>query len=498
MLKGHTYTGLDQSFNTMMSHLKQFAIYTISKLVKAIWRALKAYNCVRVIELHALWDWCGYFEPHIHERFGGFATSQFGSGMHEFRARMDSDGVVRVWFRRSSQASSWEPEGPGYPVFTSVPLGEPALAPAAKSDSKWRRIEVEGTLRQWFQFMHVKDQDEAEAIRKEWGEVFKRLPTDGDPNHLAPELKPKWGVLPICAARTPFTGRATSLDAVSSHMENPPINPITGLGRTAAEVQREVAAYRAVLRQRESSSENPAVFQGDYLFVQLAGKSLMLARVAHGCSMEEATSPEITFAVGEYNHEPQDGVLGFLGTFTKKLNEAHNPADKRTGNKFVKHLHVTRGDIVMYDVRTFVDRLKLAENAANELPHTDCLRIAPISLLKLAALRPEFPCPNVWPPSHKKVREAEQREQDEHAQWEAEGDDPPPPIPDNFEAVTWELGTAVKHFLLWTKVAGVDTIEKWHQAVVTKTFTRKVRGDYTHDAKFEDGKVRGMHPLYSR
>ena len=40
MLKGHTYTGLDRTFNTMFMYLKQIGIYTISGMVNAIFRSL--------------------------------------------------------------------------------------------------------------------------------------------------------------------------------------------------------------------------------------------------------------------------------------------------------------------------------------------------------------------------------------------------------------------------------------------------------------------------
>ena len=112
MLKGHTYTGLDRTFNTMFMFLKQIGIYTISALTNAIFRSLQKHDCLQVVELHALWDWTEYFKPHVSQRLGGFATSQHGSGMHEFYARKDSEGVVRLWMRKSSQASGWMPEGP--------------------------------------------------------------------------------------------------------------------------------------------------------------------------------------------------------------------------------------------------------------------------------------------------------------------------------------------------------------------------------------------------
>jgi hypothetical protein len=96
MLKGHTYTELDQTFNTMIMYLKQFPIYCVSTLLRHIWKALRKYDCLKVIELHAIWDWKEYFKPHINDRIGGFTTGQFGSGMHEFYLRKDQAGIVRI------------------------------------------------------------------------------------------------------------------------------------------------------------------------------------------------------------------------------------------------------------------------------------------------------------------------------------------------------------------------------------------------------------------
>ena len=94
MLKGHTYTSLDRTFNTMMQALRQVGVYCLTMLYRVIWSSLRKYNCLHVFELHALWDWKEYFKPHIEHELGGFATSQFGSGMHEFYVRKDSEGNV--------------------------------------------------------------------------------------------------------------------------------------------------------------------------------------------------------------------------------------------------------------------------------------------------------------------------------------------------------------------------------------------------------------------
>eukprot|EP00965_Chrysotila_dentata_P109675 3624590-Pleurochrysis_carterae.AAC.1 len=66
--------------------------------------------------------------------------------MHEFYVRKDAEGVVRLWLRKSSQATHFFPEGPGYRIFNSAPTGTPPLA-SAKSDQRWGRLEVESTIR---------------------------------------------------------------------------------------------------------------------------------------------------------------------------------------------------------------------------------------------------------------------------------------------------------------------------------------------------------------
>ena len=114
-LKGHTFTVLDQSFNTMTCQLLAQAIYTMSSLMRFMFQFLQPYGCQEVIELHQLWDWVTAFKPHI-DRIAGFCTGQYGAGMHEAYMRKDSEGVVRMWMRKSSKASGWLPEGPGFQV----------------------------------------------------------------------------------------------------------------------------------------------------------------------------------------------------------------------------------------------------------------------------------------------------------------------------------------------------------------------------------------------
>uniref|UniRef100_A0A7S2IVP4 DUF7869 domain-containing protein n=1 Tax=Haptolina brevifila TaxID=156173 RepID=A0A7S2IVP4_9EUKA len=81
MMKGHTYSRIDQSFRALIGQLLAVPVWTVTLLLRYIHRFLAPYDCSACIELHCLWDWKNFFAPHVHERFGGFATGQFGSGM---------------------------------------------------------------------------------------------------------------------------------------------------------------------------------------------------------------------------------------------------------------------------------------------------------------------------------------------------------------------------------------------------------------------------------
>ena len=197
MMVDHTYSRIDQSFSALITHLLSRSIHTVAELVASIAKYLQAYNCLGVQELHCIWDWKGYFAPHLHERFSGFCTGKFGSGMHEFVLRKDSHGTVRLCFRKSSQASTWLPEGEGYPVFKSTPTGEPALR-VAKRDSQWKRAEVQETVRSWFRFM-VLEAAELTRVKQMWESRFANLPVDGDINTIPPQQQLEWVELPATA-----------------------------------------------------------------------------------------------------------------------------------------------------------------------------------------------------------------------------------------------------------------------------------------------------------
>ena len=135
MVVGHTFSRIDQSFRTLITHLHSLPIWTVCQLLSSIRDFLAPYTCLEVRELHCFWDWKAFFAPHVHQKFEGFATGSYGSGMHEFLLRKNRDGVVCLWVRSSSKASGWFPEGEGYPVFNTIPTGRPQLA-AGKADSQ--------------------------------------------------------------------------------------------------------------------------------------------------------------------------------------------------------------------------------------------------------------------------------------------------------------------------------------------------------------------------
>eukprot|EP00965_Chrysotila_dentata_P164672 5436739-Pleurochrysis_carterae.AAC.1 len=129
--------------------------------------------------------------------------------------------------------------------------------------------------------MVVSSPAELAKIKTEWEAVFDTLPPeDGDTNALPAGKKLVWSELPRVRCGRPASAfsSARSVGGVSSALENPVINPITGLGRSSADVQRELRAHQARVRRDAEDTPYPAVFQADYLFVQLPNRELELHR----------------------------------------------------------------------------------------------------------------------------------------------------------------------------------------------------------------------------
>ena len=511
-LKGHTFTVLDQSFNTLISQLLAEAIYSMSSLISFIFKFMQPYNCHEVVELHQLWDWTTFFKPHVH-RMAGFCTSQHGAGAHECYIRKDREGVVRCWMRKSSRASNWMPEGEGYQVFATPPDRMPPIA-KTKSDATWGRTKVEATIRAWFGLMVVEDAAQLQSIRSEWETRFTQLPDTDDPSNIDPSLRLQWRDLKSHAwerGDSTFRRAAKAADAnrqISPALENPPVNPITGLGRTAADVTRETLQYQAYVRGQLGGDR--AVFQADYLLVQLPGEALQLHRVASGLFIEDAMAENVAFQTLEYKQVPNKQKChrgGFWGEFTPMVNTSYDAMRKKTGTMFKRHGEISREYIVMYDVQ--VVKVPKPPPAKGVKPIA-WLRIHAISLRKLSQLVPAFALPCELPDSHLDDEEDMEEEDlasneggeeeesgeegEEEEEEEEEEEDPPPVFPQGWREADVEP-TPLTHFVLWTNVRRGGAA--WSTGVVTKVYPAgyTFRGKpYTHDAKLGGGSdVRGVN-----
>eukprot|EP00965_Chrysotila_dentata_P193793 6175967-Pleurochrysis_carterae.AAC.1 len=193
---------------------------------------------------------------------------------------------------------------------------------------------------------------------------------------------------------------------VSSRLENPEVNPITGPGRTAAMVNAEVQQAQQRIRKEslaepdDEMSVKPAIFQGDYLLIRLAigAAPLSLQRVMNGIFMSDAKLPDATFTTIEYSHTPLPGVPGLWGTFSPRVNASYDRHNKHSGSHFVRHLSIGRDVVKLYNVQTFVKKA------------TSELRIKPSSLEELASLCPEeFAFPDQIPNTHTAVHDQQRR-----------------------------------------------------------------------------------------
>eukprot|EP00965_Chrysotila_dentata_P049669 1646963-Pleurochrysis_carterae.AAC.1 len=186
-------------------------------------------------------------------------------------------------------------------------------------------------------------------------------------------------ILPLQVAAA--TSAARSAQNASERLENPPVNPITGPGRTAAMVRADAMAYQKSSLANAQRSGGPAgIFQGNYLLIRLpADTGVKLHRVAHCIFYQDATAQDATFTSLEYTHVPVLGQPDLWGTFTPRPNPNYNPTNVRSGLKFVRHSTLSRSHIVMYNVKTLERRGEL--------------RIAASALKELATICPEYPFP---------------------------------------------------------------------------------------------------------
>jgi len=344
---------------------------------------------------------------------------------------------------------------------------------------------------------------ELRKVKDEWEARFARLPIDTDVSQIDEPLRLRWRALPKCRSldggtRPENVARARQrggpLDGVSPALENPPINPLTGQGRTNADVARETNAWRAYVRQQAHELE--PVYQSDYLFVLPPNQTLQLHRVASGAFVEDALSPSIHFQTSEYRQTPNTQLGGFWGEFTLKPNPNYNPQNVKMGGVYVRHNEISRSQIVLYNVQ--VVPVKRPPPPPGQKP-VSYIRVLASSLARLSQVCPEFAMPSELPESHadddvETAAGGADAAEGETAE-DSDDEDPPPPIPDGFQQVASSSLVSISHFLLWSTVERQRA--RWHHGVVTKVYPANYtfRGrPYTHDAKLDGSQlIRGVN-----
>ena len=147
-----------------------------------------------------------------------------------------------------------------------------------KIAESWGKAAVEATIRAWYCFMAL-ESNEMKEVKQDWEARFAALPANDDASQIDPRLRLEWKALPVATIlgggvrpeNETIARGCERFGAVTDALENAPVNPLTGHGRTPAEVNKELRAWHAYMRA-EYQSKNP-IFQGDYLFVQLPGAS---------------------------------------------------------------------------------------------------------------------------------------------------------------------------------------------------------------------------------
>ena len=220
------------------------------------------------------------------------------------------------------------------------------------------------------------------AAEQSWYQRFSELP-GGDVSKLLPERKLIWQELPLCSlspARVTRVDAATAIDEI----ENPDVNPIWMRGIRS---QNDVAIdYDAWVAEMENNPDAPypPLFGGQYILVALDSRPLQLHRVLR-CKAGHQYTKDVTVGTTEYTHIPA-ACGGFFGTFKPAV----NPQYDGRGYKFLRHTHIKREQIKLYNVSTFPD------------PDDDEHLFLHLSALKsLSEAIPEYVLPNPIPASHR-------------------------------------------------------------------------------------------------
>jgi hypothetical protein len=450
MLVGHTFTILDQSFNTMIDTMKRGAMPTVEAMQSEIFNRMREYNIQEVTELPWVWDFSSWLQP-LQNRLSGFARRQAISGhytgMSQFVFNADQAGEVRLRMRANVRASTWVPEGPGYPVFQdgcTLPSAPPKRA-AFKTFAKWNRNTVEANVRRWLPYLGVNVQTQR-AAEAAWEARLDAL--TGDVNSVVDKDNTMQWEGPLVPYRPqPQTMCDVAGGRIREPIENPPVNPIVGAGsRSEAQYAEEIHGWQTHTRLGAAAAGlPPPVHLGEYLIIrQAANKGLQLHQVRGG--RLGVTDDRLDVSTTEYAAIPAAELSWGWGTFAPRRNELYNRSDRQSGNQYVCYEHMQRKHILLYDVATFVD----SDNA---------LRISLSSLQTLASKGTEVKIPAPLPPSHIDEDEDEDEDEgggeddDESAEGES-GDDSSDDDFRRYEVTEHSLRDAT--FAEWRDIVGTD------------------------------------------
>jgi hypothetical protein len=363
---GHTFTILDESFNTLISGMNQGTLATVEEMLECIQERMRAYQCQEVTELKAVFDFTTWFKPIMHIIEGIARRGALGglySGMGQFLFSRDAVGKVRLKMRTGPTATTWIPESEGYLLFhegqleSPVGLGEagPPLA-ALKSFAAWQKETTVANVRRWLPFLGADLSAQREAAAK-WEARFASVtqtvtdlqtksPTvwQGPPERR--EVATGAREIGGDGARRPWIGIA----------DNPPINPIDHAGTSTSKSYKErLAAWQAATRVRSATAgSSPPVHLSDYLIIK-DSTSPALVRITGGTLGVGGGAVKVSGTA--YLDTPNQSVPNHWGwgTFAPKRNDAYDPNDRSKGTYHVLRHDITRSDILVYSVMTFLD-----------------------------------------------------------------------------------------------------------------------------------------------
>jgi hypothetical protein len=404
MMVGHTFTLLDQSFNTMINSMGATPLPTVESMLSAIFRGMREYSICEVTELSAVFDFSAWLAPTLNDLKGFAQRRAMGglyTGMGQFCLTRDASGARQAYLkmRATALAGTWIPEGNGYPVFKDCgPPSADSSPPYAKLKpfAVWQMDRVVATIRQWIPFLGI-DPATQRSCQDQWERRLTAL--HEDVTSVSTNL-PKWaGEVVRMAVATTRNVHAQGARPWIGIVENPPINPIVGPDRTDADYRREIQNWQDASRAEANTlGLPPPIHLGDYLIV-VNGNRPTLVSVQGGALGVLWQDVNVTVTLYD-EYESQPPGWGW-GAFQPQKNPAYDKNDRSKGAMYSQLHDLRRTQVLVYHCKTFLDAdrklrihldslccLAACERAAFELPpqipnsHKRCPQGAPAAYVR--------------------------------------------------------------------------------------------------------------------